>query len=208
VLNTIVYFQHNSEPQRRENMEVFDAIERRRSIRKYRPSSMPEEDLRRILESARLAPSAHNWQPWRFVVVRDPATIERLAAEGVPRNESFIANAASIVVALANPLLRPAAGPGARPESYWVRRSTDWFKMDTMIAIEHMILTSTSLGYGTCWIGTFEENKIKQMLGIPEELSTIALLAIGAPDEDPKPRPRKDFKEVFCDEKYGIPLAI
>jgi len=77
-----------------------------------------------------------------------------------------------------------------------------------MIAIEHMILAATALGYGTCWIGAFNENEVRKILRIPENLAVIALLPVGIPDESPPPRPRKPFKEIFFKESYGIPLEL
>ena len=180
-------------------MDVFRAIERRRSVRKYKPSPIPEEDLKRILESARLAPSAHNWQPWRFVVARNPEA-RRLLTEV---SEKFIADAGCIVAALADPGARVMSGPLARPRSACVRRNAEWLKMDVMIAIEHMVLTAESLGYGTCWIRTLEDDEVKRILGIPPEMLVVALLSIGVPDEEPSPRPRKAFDEIFYEEKFG-----
>jgi nitroreductase len=77
-----------------------------------------------------------------------------------------------------------------------------------MIAIEHMVLAATALGYGTCWIGAFNEDEVKKIVKVPENLVVIALLPIGVPDEKPLPRPRKAFKEVFFKEAYGKPLEI
>lgn len=170
-------------------MEVFEAIEKRRSIRKYKPSGISNEYLKKILEAARLAPSAGNRQPWRFVVVRN-SDRKKLLAEAA-QNQMFLADAGVIIVALAD-----------------AEASLKWFKQDVMIAMEHMVLASTSLGYGTCWIGAFEEEQVKQLLGVPERIAVVALLPIGVPDEKPQRKPRKDFGEIFFDEKYGKPLTL
>lgn len=183
-------------------MEVFEAIKKRRSIRKYKPDKIPEKDLKEILEAARLAPSAHNWQPWRFIIVRDEVQ-KKLVGETALSHQLFVGDAGSIVVAIADPGARPTTGKGARPKSYWVNRNVEWFKMDVMIAIEHMVLTAESLGYGTCWIGTFEEEQVKRILDIPEEMTVVALLPIGVPNEESRPRSIKDFSEIFYGEKYG-----
>ncbi|MBE0520594.1 nitroreductase family protein [Candidatus Bathyarchaeota archaeon] len=82
------------------------------------------------------------------------------------------------------------------------------YKQDPMIAIEHMILAATALGYGTCWMGAFNENEVGKILKIPENLAVIALLPVGIPDESPPSRPRKPFKEIFFKEFYGIPLEL
>jgi len=75
-------------------------------------------------------------------------------------------------------------------------------------AIGHIILAATALGYGTCWIGAFNEDEVKRILKIPENLAVIALLPVGTPDESPPPRPRKAFREIFFKEFYGIPLEL
>lgn len=164
-------------------MDVFEAIRTRRSIRKFRPKPIPDEKLEIILEAARLAPSAGNRQPWRFVLVRDPERKRTLAkAAGY---QMFIADASVIIVALGDP-----------------EASSGWFRQDPMIAVEHMVLAATALGYGTCWIGAFGEEEVKRILRIPERLKVIALLPIGFPDEAPAPRARKPLKEIVFLEKY------
>jgi nitroreductase len=171
-------------------MDVLEAVEKRRSIRKYKPSGIPKEHLERILEAARLAPSAGNRQPWRFIVVRSPER-KKLLAEA-SQKQMFLADAGAVVVALADPEASPK-----------------WFKQDVMIALEHMVLASISLGYGTCWIGAFEEVQVKQLLGVPERVSVVALLSVGLPDEKPQPRPRKEFDEIFfAEEEYGKRLTL
>jgi len=170
-------------------MNVLEAIKKRRSIRRYKPEEIPTEHLQQILEAARLAPSAKNLQPWQFIIVGTRER-KRLLAE-IASKQMFLADAAVIVVALAD--------PDASPK---------WFKQDVMIALEHMVLTATSLGYGTCWIGAFEEEKVKKLLKVPEKLKVVALLPIGVPDETPEARPRKKFTEIFFSEEYGKPLTL
>jgi len=165
-------------------MDVFEAIRTRRSIRKFRPKPIPDEKLEIIREAGRLAPSAGNRQPWRFVVVKDPERKKNLAKAA--DNQMFIANAGVIIVALGDPEASPR-----------------WFKQDPMIAVEHMILAATALGYGSCWIGAFNEDRVKRILKIPEELAVIALLPIGFSDESPPPRARKPLEEIFFLEEYG-----
>ena len=168
-------------------MDVSEAIQSRRSVRKYKPDSIPSEDLHRILEAARLAPSAGNRQPWRFILVRDVEKKRALAE--VARNQTFLADAYVIVVAAAEPEV-----------------SEKWCDRDTMIAVEHMVLTATALGYGTCWIGAFNEEDVKSLFGIPSKVRVVVILPIGKPDEKPNPRLRKEISEIFFEEEYGIPL--
>jgi nitroreductase len=165
-------------------MDVFETIRARRSIRKFRPKPIPDEKLKMILEAGRLAPSAGNRQPWRFIVVKDPNRKKALAKAA--DNQTFIADASVVVVALGDPKVSPR-----------------WFSRDPMIAVEHMVLAATALGYGTCWIGAFNEEEVKRILEIPERLKVIVLLPIGFPDETPAPRERKPLKEIAFQEKYG-----
>ena len=165
-------------------MDVFEAIKARRSIRRYKKGAeIPEEHLRRILEAARLAPSAANRQPWKFVVVRDPEVKRRLAE--ACRGQMFIADASVVVVALGDPSI------------------SRWYLQDPMIAVEHMVLEATELGYGTCWIGAFDEEAVKRVLDIPAGLKVVCALPIGVPDESPTARSRKPLDEIFYLDKYG-----
>ncbi len=168
-------------------MDVFETIRTRRSIRKYKPNSIPIEKLRIVLETARLAPSSGNLQPWRFVIVQNADRKKTLAT--IANNQMFLADAAAIIVAIGDPEI-----------------SKRWYNKDVMIALEHMVLAAAALGYGTCWIGAFDEEGIKRLLKIPEEMSVIALLPIGIPDETPPPRSRKETSEIFFEEEYGKPM--
>jgi len=170
-------------------MDLFETVEKRRSIRKFKPNPIPDKDLKKILEAGRLAPSGGNRQPWSFIVVRKPETKKKLAA--VANLQRFIADADTVLIALGDPAV-----------------SKSLYKQDPMIAIEHMVLASTALGYGTCWIGAFNENDVKEIAKVPENMTVIALLPIGIPDENPPPKPRRAFKEVFFKESYGKPMEM
>jgi nitroreductase len=170
-------------------MDVIQTITNRRSIRKYKHEPIPEDQLGLILEAARLAPSASNKQPWHFIVVQDKNRKTQLATAAY--DQTFLKDAGAIIVATADPQI-----------------SAKWHEKDAMIAIEHMVLAATSLGYGTCWIGAFDPDKVKTLLKIPSETSIVALLPIGTPDEKPKPRPRKDFHEIFYKEEWQTPLVL
>jgi nitroreductase len=174
-------------------MNVIEAIKTRRSVRKYKPEPIPESDLKTILEAAQLAPSAGNKQPWKFIVVRDTETKKRLADKA--RKQLWIGDAGVVIAALAMDKKDP---------SIYER----WAERDVMTAVEHMVLTAWELGYGTCWIGAFEQKDIKEILDIPEEMTVINLLPIGVPDQKPEPRGRKPFEEIFHDGKYGKSLKI
>jgi nitroreductase len=167
-------------------MDVFEAIRTRRSIRKYKKEPIPNNKLEMILEAARLAPSASNRQPWRFIVVQDADRKKALARAA--NNQTFLSDAAAIVAAVGDPEV-----------------SARWHERDPMIALEHMALAAAALGYGTCWIGAFDEDAVKDLLKIPAQMRVIALLPIGVPNETPAPRPRKQFSEIFFNEKWQTP---
>jgi nitroreductase len=167
-------------------MDVFEAIRTRRSIRKYRSELIPEEKLEMILEAARLAPSAGNRQPWRFVVVQNVDRKKALAE--VANNQAFLKDAAAIIVAVGDP-----------------EASARWYEKDTMIALEHMVLAATALGYGTCWIGAFDEDAAKRLLRIPAKMKVVAILPIGVSSEKPAPKPRKELSEIFFKEEWQTP---
>jgi nitroreductase len=173
-------------------MDVIEAIQTRRSIRRFKPESLQKEHLKKILKAAQLAPSAGNKQPWRFIVVTDPTTKARLGK--IARNQTWISNAGAIIVALAM--------DKKSPQVY-----EKWVERDVMTAVEHMVLAAWSLGYGSCWIGAFIEEDVKVLLDIPQEMTVMNLLPIGVPNEHPEKRPRKSFHEIFHEEKYTTRLS-
>ena len=109
--------------------------------------------------------------------------------------QTWISDAGVIVAALAMP----------RDSSEIYPR---WVERDVMTAVEHMVLAAWSLGYGTCWIGAFYEEKVKELLGIPEGMTVINLLPIGVPDQKPEARGRKPLEELFHEDRFGVPLKI
>ena len=170
-------------------MDFFQVVRARRSVRRFRPGEPVEPgDLEAILEAARLAPSAKNLQPWCFVVVRDPDRKRALARAA--RRQWFVADAGVVIVGLSDP-----------------GRSPRWHDRDLMIALEHMALAATALGYGSCWIGALDPEEVKRIVGAPGELEVVALLAIGVPAEEPPPRPRRPLSEIVFSEEYGRPWA-
>ncbi len=175
--------------------KILDIIKERFSVRKYADKPIEDEKLNLILEAARLAPSASNSQPWRFYVVKDKEKIEILSHKMPLGTEvvlnSFIKQAPVVVVATAGPisLLQRAA-------SFIVNKK--WYYLDVAIALEHMVLTAWELGIGSCWIGWFDEKKIKNILGIPKEQEVIAMLTLGYPKEEKLPfqKHRKRLEEI------------
>jgi nitroreductase len=177
-------------------MDFFQTIHQRRSIRKYTSDPIPDDHIIQMLEAARLAPSAGNYQPWKFVVVRDPKTIQQLARAA--RKQNFLKKAAAIIVAFAdaNVYLPPP------PREQGLLMIPPCFEIDVMIAIEHLILAATALGYGSCWVGAFNETDVKKVVSIPERMKIVALVSLGVAAENPTSPSRKPLSEIVFHEKY------
>ncbi len=177
-------------------MNVFEAVEKRRSIRKFKQDPIPEEHLNRVLEAARRAPSAGNRQPWHFVVVKDENTRGKLA--GLADNQIFVGAAPMVIAVFGDPDDSPA---GYRQDPMVA------YKQDPMIAVEHMCLVAVELGLGTCWIGpaspNYDVEAIKRLLGVPERMYMTCLLPLGYPDQAPNAKSRKPREKIIHYEKYS-----
>ncbi len=171
-------------------MNVLETIQKRKSIREYRPESIPDDVLHRVFEAARLAPSGKNLQPWKFIVVRDKELKKRLIKAAV--GQSFIARAPLIVVACGFP---------DHCYSRMGRYMKSW-PVDVAIALEHLILQATEEGLGTCWIGAFDEKEVKSILDIPENVKVLALTPLGYAKEEPSFRGRKRLDEILSFDRY------
>ncbi|HID94798.1 MAG TPA: nitroreductase [Candidatus Latescibacteria bacterium] len=169
-------------------MDVMTAIRTRRSIRSYQDRPIEEEKLDAVLEAGRLAPSASNRQEWRFVVVKDEATRQRLARAA--NNQNFVGEAPVIIVAC------------AVETSHVMSCGQLSYPIDLAIAVDHMTLKAVEEGLGTCWIGAFKEGEVKEILGIPDQVRVVALLPIGYPEYVPSPTRRKSRDEVFMFERW------
>jgi len=169
-------------------MNVLEAIEKRRSVRSYQNRPIPEEKLKKILEAARLAPSARNAQSFKFIVVKDERLRKRLAQEATPYH--FIGEAPVIIVAVS---LKP---------DYIMRSEVPAYAVDIGIAFDHMTLAAVEEGLGTCWIGGFYQNPVKQILNIPEKYKVAGLLPIGYPADTPGKKSRKSLEEMVCYDTF------
>ena len=173
----------------------------RRSIRRYLPTPIEPEKLRACLEAARIAPSAHNVQPWRFVVVDEPALKDRLAAEafaGIYRGSRFAAKAPVILVLLAKRTF-VAHHVGGRFQR------VPYFYIDMGIAGEHIVLQAEELGLATCWMGWFSRRKVRKVLNIPRRIKIVAMMPIGYAEKRPtREPPRKAYEEIVAFNR--IPL--
>ncbi len=160
----------------------FEALTRnRRSIRRYKDAAVPRDRILKLLEAARLAPSASNKQPWHFIVVEDKETIRQLA------KSEWAAKAPLMIVGLADQEASP-----------------NWCSNDLGIAMEHIALAAADLGFGACWMGqTGREELIRRLLGVPAKLKPVVVMPIGVPDESPPNKDRKPLDSIVSWEKYG-----
>ncbi len=168
-------------------MEVIEAIRKRYSCRAYQDRPIEKEKLDTILEAARLAPSAKNLQDWRFVAVTDEKKKHQLVVAA--NNQMFIANAGAILIACSNTKEKMRCGQSIGP-------------IDVAIALEHISLQATRLQLATCWIGSFYPDKVRPIVGIPEDIDIIELMAVGYPADSPKEPKREPMEKIVCYEKW------
>jgi nitroreductase len=205
-------------------LTVSEAIRQRRSIRSFRSDPVPDDMVHEILEAARLAPSASNRQPWRFIVVTDGKEKARLRK--ICLDQAFIEEAPVVLVCctdltaysqssrkkraqefidygvtetlsgrFADPAYRAAllAEPGPDLGPFLTAAVAN-----TYISIEHMVLTATALGLGTCWVGALgNEGEINAFFGLPQTTVVVAVLPVGYPTVIPPPRPRISLSEIL-----------
>lgn len=169
-------------------MDVFTAINQRSSARAYKASDVEEDKLKKVLEAARLSPSASNRQDWKFIVVKTAETKKKLAEAAF--GQSFIGEAPVVIVACGT---EPKAIMACGQPAYTV---------DVSIACAFMILQAYELGLGTCWIGAFNEGEVKKILKIPKEIRVVAMTPLGYPDQPPSQKFRKSMDQIVCHEKY------
>jgi len=169
-------------------MDVFETIKKRYSVRSFQQKSVPEKTLEKILEAGRLAPSAHNAQDWKFIVVQDERTKQSL---GEAAGQNFITEAPIVIAAVStNPKHILSSGNPA-------------YAIDLAIATEHMMLAATDEGLGTCWIGAFDQQGCKKILDVPDKYKILALFPLGYPADQPSPKDRKPLKEIISYEKFS-----
>lgn len=171
-------------------MNTYDAIKTRRSVRSYSSQPVDDATLDRILEAARLAPSASNRQEWRFVVVRDPAT--RMKMMAAASGQKFVAQAPVVIACC------------AETDGHIMRCGQACYPIDVAIAIDHITLAAVEEGLGTCWIGAFSEPDVKAILDIPNRIRVVELLTLGHSADEPRAKNRKPLNEIACHEKWTL----
>ncbi|MBN1791095.1 MAG: nitroreductase family protein [Bacteroidales bacterium] len=184
----------------KEFSNFMDMVKHRQSVRAYSTAMVPGESIERCLEAARLAPSACNAQPWKFIVVNDPdvknaladATQDRL----IPMNHFTKQAPVHIVVVREKANLTSNIGQVMKDKEYPL--------MDIGIAVEHLCLQAVEEGLGTCIIGWFNEKKVKKLLGIPSSKRAELIITLGFPaTEQIREKKRKSMNEITSYNKYS-----
>ena len=201
-------------------LTVKNAIEQRRSIRRFRPDPIPERCILALLDAARLSPSGSNAQPWRFKIVQDQETKEKLAQAAY--DQSFIAKAPVVIVccadmkgyldgtvsgiqdlgrikAVEDRIVTIILDRVHRMKSMTLDQMASSIALNAAIAIEHIVLRALDFGLGTCWVKLIDEKNIRDIFGWDENIHVVALLPIGYPDESPPPRKRLKLEEILID---------
>jgi nitroreductase len=205
-------------------MDIFDAIRGRKSIRRFKQTPVPDEDIRKILDAARLAPSANNSQPWSFIVIKDRALLKKMADAArtmIDRMVPFAENEkqaqrlaayksnyytffekAPVVIAVLTGAYEAGtdkllARMGYSPEDIKRLRPLPGLQ-SVSAAIEHILLVAHALGYGSCWMTgpLVAQEAFEELLGFGKERSIAALLPMGVPDENPPALSRKPLEEI------------
>ncbi len=168
---------------------ILDEIKNRFSVREYLDKDVSEGDLKEILEAARLAPSACNYQPWKFIVVRDKE--KREALYYACKKQEFVRQVPVLIV-------------GCRVgEAFPMFKDSDSGILDVGIAMTNMTLQAVKLNLGTCWIGAFYEDEVKKILSIPENVTVVAILTLGHPKNPiPPPKDRKRLEDIVSYDKF------
>jgi nitroreductase len=175
-------------------MNTLDAINARRSVRRYLEKPVEFEKLTTILDAATKAPSAGNLQDWKFIVIVDQGLIKQVADYSV--EQYWIQSAPALIIVCATP---------EKHEMYYGLRGKRLYNIqDCAAAIENILLTATDLGLGSCWIGAFEEDKIRALFSIPIDVRPQAIISLGYSDEIPKDRQLVPIENVVFFNRYGM----
>ena len=175
-----------------QNLEVFEAIRGRRSIRAFESREVPEELVERLIEAARWAPSAGNIQPWEFIIVKKPEIKRKLAEAAL--GQSFIEEAPVVIVVCADEV--------RSTQGYGMRGKTLYCIQDTAAAAQNIHLAAYSMGLGTCWVGAFREDEARKVLKTPAGIRPVAIIPVGYPAEAPSPRGRRPLKQMVHYETF------
>lgn len=178
-----------------------EQINQRRSVRKYKQTAVEEEKLQALLESARLAPSGNNTQPWHFIVVREEEN--RKAVMEAAHSQKWMMTAPVFIVCVGDVKSRIDDTTGVNLDENSFEWELKQVIRDTSIAIEHIVIEAESLGLSTCWIAWFTQEEIRPVLGIPQDKFVVSVLTLGYADETPSARPRKPLDSIIHYEKWN-----
>lgn len=177
-------------------MDFYDLIQKRQSDRRYDASRQVDRDLvMKCLEAARLAPSACNSQPWKFVVVDQPDLKGQMAEAAAGMGMNRFAAEAPVIVAVVLEKMNLTARIGS------VIKDKEYSLLDVGIAVEHFCLQAAELGLGTCILGWFDEKKVKKLLGVDRRRIPL-LITLGYPAGATRPKSRKTLEEMSSWNKY------
>lgn len=197
-----------------------EAIEKRRSIRKYKPDSIPDEYIRELLNAAKQAPSGCNAQPWRFKIVKETDVKANLAEAAY--NQTFISQAPVVIVccadiqgyiegavsgvqdlgkigAIEDRIVTIIQEKNKGLKKIELNELGSRIAINVAIAIEHIVLRALDFGLGSCWIRLFDEKKIKDLFNWGDNIFVVALLPVGYPAEFPDPRKRLELNNLLID---------
>jgi nitroreductase len=197
-----------------------EAIENRRSIRKYKPDLIPDDYIKELLNAARLAPSGSNAQPWRFKIVKEGEIKAKLAEAAY--DQAFISQAPVVIVCCADiqgyldgtvsgaqdlgkigvieeRIVTILHGKAKNLETIERNELAPRIAANVAIAIEHIVLRALDFGLGSCWIRLIDEQKVRELFRWSDNIYVVALLPIGYPAEFPKARKRLELKDILID---------
>jgi nitroreductase len=170
------------------SMDFLELVEKRYSVRAYRSTPVEDEKLNRVLEAMRLAPTACNLQPFQFLVIQTKGREEELRRIYRP---SWFVQAPIVICAC------------GIPSRSWSRRDgKNYCDVDVTIAMDHLILAAAEVGLGTCWVGAFNPEEARKILGLPEDAEPLAFTPLGYPDDQPGPKRRKAIQKLVRYEHW------
>ena len=177
-----------------------EEILNRRSIRKYKNTPVDKDIIDKLLDSARLAPSGNNTQPWHFIVITDERIKEEVAKHA--NNQKWMLTAPVFIACVADIRSRIKDDRQIEIDEESSFLEVKQIIRDTSIASEHIVLEAIAQNLGTCWVAWFTQKEMRAVLGIPEDKYLLSILTVGYPDENPPQRPRKSLEEIVRYNKW------
>lgn len=179
---------------------MMEQIAMRKSIRKYLDKPVEDETISQLIESARLAPSGSNTQPWHFIVVKSESTRRKLAEAS--HDQKWMLSAPVFIICAADIRSRINNGEDLVLTEDSPQQELKQIIRDTSIAIEHIVLEACHSGLGTCWVGWFRQNEIRPIVSIPADKYVVAIITVGYAAEQPADRPRKKREDIIHYENW------